>query len=60
MEDPKDTKKMILLYQEFHPKDVSRRLLQRIFRETCGPVFRKILGIDKVMASCHNPISLNI
>ena len=30
MEDPKDVKKIILLNQEFHPKDVSRRALQRI------------------------------
>ena len=36
----KDTSKIVLLHQEYHPKDVSRCTLQRIYNETCGPVSR--------------------
>ena len=54
----KDMSKMVLLHQEYHPKDVSRRTLQRIYRETCGPVFRDLLGIDRAMVAYHKSKNL--
>ena len=54
----KDMSKIVLLHQEYHPKDVSRCALQRIHRETCGPVFRDLLGVDRAMVACHKPKNL--
>ena len=54
----KDMSKIVLLHQEYHPKDVSRRTLQRIYRETCGPVFRDLLGIDRAMVAYHKSKNL--
>ena len=44
--------------QEHHPKDVSRYALQGIYRQTCGPVFRHLLGIDRAMVAHHKPKNL--
>ena len=57
MEEPKEMKKIIILHQEFHLKDILRCTLQRICRETSGLVFRDILGIEKEMVTCHQPMS---
>ena len=43
-EEDKDMRKIMLLHQEYHPKDVSRCSLQRIYRDTCVPVFKNLLG----------------
>ena len=42
--ETKGVNKIILLHKEHHPKDVSRFSLQRIYRETCGPLFKDFLG----------------
>ena len=52
-------KKISLLHQERHPKDLSRCSLQRMHRETCGPVFEDLLGVEKSMVACHKPNNLN-
>ena len=54
----KDMSKIVLLHQEYHPKDVSRRTIQRIYKETCGPVFRDLLGIDRAMVAYHKSKNL--
>ena len=46
-------KKIVLLCQECHPKDVSRRALQRVCRETCGPVFKDLLVVDREIVAYH-------
>ena len=56
--ESKDMKKILLLHQECHPKDVSRYALQRVYRETCGSVFKDLLGVDKAMVACHKPKNL--
>ena len=53
--ETKYIKKIILLNQEHRLKDFYRFRLQRKHMETCAPVYRYILGTDKVMVACQRP-----
>ena len=59
VDETKEMKKIIFLYQEFHPKDVSRCALQMIYRETYGPVFEDLMGVFKVMVASQKPSDPN-
>ena len=58
IEEGKDMRKFMLLNQEHQLKDLSRCSIQRIHRETCGPVFKDLLGVDKSMVAHHKPKNL--
>ena len=43
----KNMKGTVLLHPTCHPKDVSRKILQMMFNETCKQKFKDVLNIDK-------------
>ena len=51
-------KNILLLHQEYHPKDVLRCVLHIIYKEMRGPVFRDLLGVDRAMVAHHKPKNL--
>ena len=51
----KDTKGTALLHLTHHPKDMSRKRLQKMSNEICKEKFEDRLNTDECMIACHNP-----
>lgn len=48
----------LFLHSTFHPKDVSRRMIQMIYKRTCGPVLYDLLDIKQLTIAYHRPTNL--
>ena len=48
----------LFLHWEYHPTDIARQKIQQVYKETAGPVFEKMLDVDKVTIAYSNPRNL--
>ena len=55
---PQQASTQLFLHWEFHPTDIARKQIQRVYQETAGPVFKRNLDVDKLTVAYSNPKSL--
>ena len=48
----------LFLYSVFYPKRISRQMIYRICKETCGPMLNDLLGMKKLTIACYRPTNL--
>ena len=52
---PEEDPEMLFLHLQFHPGDIPRREVRKIYEDTCGEVFRDTVGIEKILLPTHVP-----
>ena len=48
----------LFLHPTYHPKDMSHKRMQEIYKETCGPMLGDLLDMRQLTVACHRPKNL--